>query len=386
MDADSFKRTKGTLGKAVHEGIEYAYFVPPPLPDSIPYDDELASLLAEARGRLGELNVLGEKELPNARLFMRPYLRREAVLSSRIEGTIATLTDVYAEESGESDAGRSRDASEVIAYVHALDQGISALEEGRKVDMELLKELHHTLLRDTRGRDKTPGKYRRTQVWLGGTGGPRTATYVPPKPDGPMEEALEAFERYLQNPPKSHPLVQAALAHYQFEAIHPFVDGNGRIGRLMIILLLLERKTLREPLLYLSAFFEKNRQNYYEHLRHISETGEYHEWVHFFLEGVVTQSDDALKRGEAILTLRDRYTKELKARGARASVLEVLDFVFERPFLTIANATRATSVSFPTAQRAIEEHLVPAGILREVTGQQRYRRFRADEILTTLED
>lgn len=201
-----------------------------------------------------------------------------------------------------------------------------------------------------------------------------------------MDETLAAFERYLHEPPKSHPLVQAALGHYQFEAIHPFVDGNGRIGRLMIVLLLLERKTLREPLLYLSAFFEKNRQSYYDHLRHISETGEYQDWVRFFLEGVIAQSDDALRRGESILSLRERYAEGLRTKGARQSVLEILDYVFERPVLSIADAAAATKVSFPTAQRAIEEHLVTAGILREVTGQQRYRRFRADEILATLEE
>jgi Fic family protein len=348
---------------------------------SLAYDDELASLLAEARGRLGELNVLAEKELPDARLFMRPYLRREAVLSSRIEGTIATLADVYAEETGEV----RKDASEVLSYVRAQDEGIQALRAGRRLDLPLLRELHETLLRSSRGHDKSPGQFREAQVWLGGTGGPRNATYVPPRPGEPMEGALRDFESYLRDPPKTHPLVQAALAHYQFEAIHPFVDGNGRIGRLMITLFLLERTTLREPLLYLSAFFEKNRQSYYDHLRHVSETSEYHGWIQFFLEGVIAQTGDALERGDRLLALRDDYRARLEAHGARDTAKRVLDFAFERPFFTIGDAAVASKVAFPTAQRIIEDHLVPIGVLREVTGKQRHRRFLADEILATLE-
>lgn len=383
MDASRFRTSTGLIKQGHLDRTEYTYFVPGLLPRSLRYTDELAYALSLADSALGQLSGLG-RNLPNPNLLITPYLRREAVLSSKIEGTQASLSDVFLEESGAENASRAGDAAEVVAYVWALNQGIRRLAEGRRLDLDLLRELHGILLHDVRGKDKKPGRFREEQNWIGPKGlGVKMASYVPPAvPE--MKEALADFDLYLGQRPRTPNLVQAALLHYQFEAIHPFLDGNGRIGRLMIILFLLERRSLSAPLLYLSAYFEQHRQSYYEHLMHVSESGECEEWLLFFLEGVATQSEDALARGQSLVSLRERYRRSLQAVHATPGTLALLDRLFENPFVSIPRAAGLLDVTFPTAQRAVE-YLEEAGIVRETTGQQRHKRYRADEILRTLE-
>ena len=382
MDLNQFREPAGTLRKAELDGRTYTYFVPAPIPRTLAYDDELAYALSRADGSLGALSGLGHN-LPNPNLLITPYLRREAVLSSKIEGTQASLSDVFLEEAGDSPT-KANDAAEVVAYVRALDRGIARLHEGRPLDLTLLRELHAILLHGVRGKEKSPGEFRTEQNWIGPSGEHvAMARYVPPAVTE-MGELLRDFQSYLDEKPRTPNLVQAALLHYQFEAIHPFIDGNGRIGRLMIILHLLERKSLSRPLLYLSAYFEQRRHEYYDHLLHVSESGDYSQWLTFFLEGVRVQSEDALQRGQALVHLRERYHATLQAAHATAGTFTLLDRLFQNPYLTIPYAQEWLGVSFPTAQRAVE-YLEAAGIVQETTGQQRNKRFRASEILETIE-
>lgn len=382
MDPTRFRNASERLKRGRLGDAEYTYFVPPAIPRRLSYSDELACALSVADSTLGQLSGLG-RNLPNPNLLITPYLRREAVLSSKIEGTQASLSDVFLEESG-TGSEPAGDAAEVMAYVHALDAGIRRLHAGQRLDLDLLGKLHAILREDVRGRDKKPGRFREEQNWIGHKGlGVRMATFVPPAvPE--MQAALADVDAYLKERPRTPNLVQAALLHYQFEAIHPFLDGNGRIGRLMIILFLLERRSLGAPLLYLSAYFEQHRQNYYEHLMNVSESGDHDEWLLFFLEGVATQSEDALTRGQSLVSLRARYQKSLQDVHATSGTFALLDRLFENPYLTISRAAQHLAVSFPTAQRAMD-YLETAGIVRETTGMQRHKRFRADEILRTLE-
>lgn len=374
---------RGAIGRSKLKDTDYAYFVPPPIPRRLTYTDELALALSQADSFLGQLSGLGHN-LPNPSLLITPYLRREAVLSSKIEGTQASLSDVFLQETGAEDPARSDDTAEVVAYVRALHVGIRELQEGRPLNLDMLRRLHGILLDGVRGKDKKPGHFRDEQNWIGPRGlGVKMADYVPPSVEA-MKTCLADFQAYLDERPRMPTLVQGALLHYQFEAIHPFLDGNGRIGRLMIILFLLERQSLSKPLLYLSAYFEQHRQNYYEHLMHVSESGDYDEWLLFFLEGVATQSEDALKRGQSLVSLRETYRQGLQRIHATSGTFALLDRLFENPYLTIPRASEVLGVTFPTAQRAVE-YLEEAEVVRETTGQQRNKRFRADEILRTLE-
>lgn len=383
MDTRPFRNPAASLRRGSLDGQDYTYFVPPPIPRKIQYDDELAFALSRADSALGQLSGLG-RNLPNPSLLITPYLRREAVLSSKIEGTQASLSDVFIEETGAESATRAPDAAEVVAYVRALNQGIERLEGRQPLSLELLCELHAVLLQGVRGKDKNPGRFRAEQNWIGPEGqGVRMASYVPPAPRE-MRDLLKDFQHYLDERPRTPNLIQAALLHYQFEAIHPFVDGNGRIGRLMIILHLLERGSLSKPLLYLSAYFEQRRHEYYDHLLHVSESGDYQQWLIFFLEGVHLQSEDALGRGQALVSLREEYHARLQDLQATAHTFTLLDRLFQNPYITIPLAQRFLGVSFPTAQRAVE-YLEDAEIVRETTGQQRKKRFRAETILRTIE-
>lgn len=383
MDASQFRNASASLRKGRLNEHDYTYFVPAPIPRKISYDDDLAYALSRADSSLGQLSGLG-RNLPNPNLLITPYLRREAVLSSKIEGTQASLSDVFIEEAGTEAPTKSTDTEEVVAYVRALNRGISRLEEGRPLNLDLLRELHAILLSGVRGKDKNPGNFRTEQNWIGPEGqGVSMARYVPPAL-AEMQDLLQDFNAYLEERPRTPNLVQAALLHYQFEAIHPFVDGNGRIGRLMIILHLLERGSLSKPLLYLSAYFEQRRHSYYDHLLHVSESGEYNQWLEFFLEGVHMQSEDALRRGQALVSLREEYQATLQTVQATAHTFTLLDRLFQNPYITIPYAQNFLGVSFPTAQRAIE-YLENAGIIVETTGQQRNKRFRAETILRTIE-
>jgi Fic family protein len=315
--------------------------------------------------------------------LINPFVRREAVLSSRIEGTRASLSDLFYFEAAPAAAPRATDVREVASYVQALEQ---ALVPDRRLPMSLrlIRDLHRTLMGGAHGAHLTPGEFRATQNWIGPPGsGLKDAVIVPP-PVPEMIEALDAFEKYLHAPSDLPPLVRLALIHYQFEAIHPFVDGNGRIGRLLISLLLCEWELLPSPLLYLSAHFERQRREYYARLLAISQQGAWEEWVRFFLSGVAEQSADALRRAATLRRLQDDYHARVQKARASALLLKLVDGLFDHPAITVNGAAKQLGVTHRAASQNIVK-LVEAGILAEATGRARNRIFVAGEIVRAVE-
>lgn len=385
MDVEAFARSPSRLGTAMRTDwgmkgeSEYEFYIPTPLPRELDLSEDTLDALSTADRHVGALYYL-DRIMPNPHLLIRPYIRKEAVLSSKIEGTQASLSDVLMEEADTPDEGRPGDVHEVINYILALEQGLNAIEKG-PLDLNLLKRLHGTLMKDVRGHDPTPGAFRDYQNWIGPEGcAINDAVYVPPAPEA-MNGCLNELDSYLQRPPKTPALIQAGLLHYQFEAIHPFGDGNGRIGRLLIILFLMQREILSAPLLYLSAYFEKHRSKYYELLLRTSTEGQYEDWLRFFLEGVKIQSREAADKASQLADLHKKYRDKLGEVKATPGAFALIDGLFDNPYITIPHAVDALNVSYPTAQRAIENHLVKAGILKEVTGRRRNRLFVAQEIL-----
>jgi len=379
MNPDDFRTS--TSGRVIRVGqgqSAYWAFVPNPLPPPLTLDTALIRWLSEADRALGELAGLG-RALPNPHLLISPFIRREAVLSSRIEGTQADLADLYAFEAGQlalpgfKPAPSEADVREVANYVRALEYGLERLST-LPVSLRLIREVHARLMEGVRGESATPGEFRRTQNWIGAPGCTlNEATYVPP-PVEEMHAALDAFEKYLHTEDELPPLVRLALIHYQFEAIHPFVDGNGRIGRLLLSLLLV----------YLSAFFEKHRQAYYDLLLAVSARGVWNEWIVFFLRGIAEQARDAILRAKRLQDLQLAWrTKYQRARGA-GLLLGIVDTLFALPALTPGQVARQFNVSHPAAMQALRR-LEQDQILREVSGKQRHRLYIAPGILQVLE-
>jgi len=341
----------------------------------------MASQLSRADRALGELAGIG-RALPNPHLLILPFARREAVLSSRIEGTQASLSDLFAFEAAPR-AEETGDVREVFNYVRALEFGLSRLKD-LPVSLRLTREIHERLMHGVRGEHTTPGEFRRSQNWIGPPGCLlNDATYVPP-PVEEMRTCLDSFERFLHSEHDIPPLVQLALIHYQFEAIHPFLDGNGRVGRLIIVMLLCLWDLLPQPLLYLSAYFEANRLAYYEHLLSVSQQGTWKEWVLFFLEGVESQASDAVRRSHRIQDLRREYRERFQATQASARLLHVIDLLFGIPIVTVNQVRDEIGVSFQSANRYIAQ-LKEAGIVWEITGQARNRLYSAREIIQAIE-
>ena len=355
-------------------------FLPNPLPPTLNYDQELTNLVAEAHAKLGELSGVGQL-LPNPHLLILPYLRREAVLSSMIEGTQASLSDLFlfevtGEESEELVRKRVR---EVNNYVIALETTWRTVKRGKPISLKLLKSAHQRLLAGVRGQQAEPGSFRTIQNWIGATRRIEDAVYVPPAPQY-IEEALRSLEEFIKNPPPDIPLlIQCALIHYQFEAIHPFIDGNGRIGRLLIPLYLCEKHGLSQPLLYLSEFLEGNRAEYYTALRSASQTSEWNGWIRFFLRGVSEHATEAVKNVQKLLRLRNAYDKRLRNVNASKNVILLVEYLFRNPYTTAKNASEYLRVSFKTAQKAIA-FLVKLGILTETTSRKRNRVYVATQI------
>lgn len=326
----------------------------------------------------------------NPRVLIGPFVRREAVLSSRIEGTQADVTDVYALEAGQLPlpelraSPRKSDAQEVLNYVYALEYGHSRINE-LPISLRLIRELHGFLMRGVRGEEYTPGEFRRTQNWLGPPGcSIEDATFVPP-PVGAMHEALNLFERYLHAEDDYPPLIRLAFVHYQFEAIHPFLDGNGRVGRLLVSLMLLDWDLLPLPLLYLSAFFERHKQDYYDLLLAVSTKKAWREWVMFFLKGVEEQSKDALQKANRLRDLQIEWRQRLTQTRTSALLPRLADSLFDTPVITIPKAQRILDVTYSSARNNVEK-LVQAGILRQVGDNSYGKVFLAQEILKTIED
>lgn len=360
-------------------------FVPNPLPPTPPLD------LAGARGRQLEHAVLacGRLDgvswlLPDPDLFLYAYVRREAVLSSQIEGTQSSLSDLLLFELDEAPGVPFDDVVEVSNYVAALEHGIELLRTGLPLSARMLREVHAKLLARGRGEDKMPGEFRRSQNWIGGTR-PGNARFVPPPPEL-VPEAISALERYLHGRNAASVIVSAALAHLQFETIHPFLDGNGRVGRLMISLLLQQEKVLRQPLLYLSLYFKQNRAEYYRHLDSVRDDGDWEAWLDFFLEGVITTAGGAVDTAHRLLALfrTDEQRLTLRGRGA-GSALRVYSALRARPVSTLQDLAARAGVSFPTVSKAMEV-LQANGIARELTGQRRNRVFAYSEYLAVMNE
>lgn len=360
----------------------YWAFVPAPLPPSLDLTWEFVRQISEAERALSELAGIA-RNLPNPHLLINPFIRREAILSSRIEGTQAGLSDLLFFEADNTSEPRVADVREVLNYVRALQYGLTRLKD-LPVSLRLLREIHEQLMQGVRGAGLTPGEFRRSQNWIGLPGCTlMDATYVPP-PVTEMNEALGALENYWHTPSSLPLVVRLAFIHYQFEAIHPFLDGNGRTGRLLLTLLLCEAGALPQPLLYLSAFFEHHRQDYYRLLLAVSQHGAWSEWIAFFLRGVAEQSLDAVRRSHALLDLWRRYREQFQSVRSSALLLGLIDKLFDAPAITIAGITRQFGITPRAAQMNVDK-LIEAGILKEATGRQRNRIFVAPEIISITE-
>jgi len=350
-------------------------FVPAPLPPrpSIDWTPDLRSKFDQALlalGRLDSVSIL----LPDTSLFLHMYVRKEAVLSSMIEGTQSSLSDLLLFELDQESGVALDDVREVSNYVAALDHGLRLLEEGLPLSLRLFRETHGILLTKGRGSNQTPGEFRRSQNWIGGTR-PGNAVFVPP----PAEEVLECMsklELFLHNQPEPTPvLLKAALAHVQFETIHPFLDGNGRLGRLLIALLLCEQKVLREPMLYLSLYFKTHRQYYYELLNNVRLTGDWEAWLDFFAEAVIVTATQAVETAQQLLDLSNRDRDQISGLGrAAASTLQVHRALMEHPIATSGSLVEKTGITPATVNKALG-HLEQLGIVKELTAQKRNRLF-----------
>lgn len=379
-------RSTGIYHTTSTAGEEVRAFVPHPLPPAPPLEitgprQMLLERATLAVGRLDSISTL----LPDPHLFLYSYVRREAVLSSQIEGTQSSLSDLLLFELEEAPGSPMDDVVEVSNYVAALNHGMDRLRGGFPLSNRLLREMHAMLMSKGRGSDKEPGEFRRSQNWIGGTR-PGNARFVPSPPQE-VEPCMAALEKFLHDEAAAMPvLLRAALAHVQFETIHPFLDGNGRLGRLLIALLLHHGGLLSEPLLYLSLYLKQNRESYYDLLNRVRADGEWEAWVDFFLEGVEQTARSAVDTARRLVQLFDEDTRRIQQSGRQAAnTLRVLDALRQRPVLTITLASEQHGMSFPTASKAMDR-LVGAGIAREFTGQRRNRAFVYDAYLNILNE
>jgi Fic family protein len=358
----------------------YVAFFPDPLPRRIQLPQEVMILLDEATGAVHRLGGVG-RLIPNPHLLIGPHLRLEAVLSSRIEGTKTDVSQLLRYEAGQKPPpDEADDAREVQNYVVAMEHGLQRVRGGFPVSIRLLREMHELLLSGVRGEHRRPGELRSSPVWIGGNT-LTDAVFVPPPPQE-MGVALTDLERFLHQ--HDLPLlVQLAFAHYQFEVIHPFLDGNGRIGRLLIPLMLVLRRALPDPLLYLSAYFEQHRSEYYDHLLLTSQRGDLLPWLEFFLHGVRRQARDSEERTVRLVELQHRMRNELLDEGKPNSAVRLAEHLFSTPILTAASAESLLGVTRPTAHAAIDA-LVERGDLHEVTGRERGRIYEAPRIFDAV--
>jgi Fic family protein len=371
------------IGQVILTPKGYYAFLPTPLPPALDWSLSLVSVLSEAERGLSRLATLADA-FPFPRLLIQPFMRREAVLSSRIEGTRATLAELYTYESAQlSFLEPDSDVREVHNYVAALDFGLERLKT-LPISLRLIRELHEKLMQGVRDGNLTPGEFRRTQNWIGPAGSTiMTATYVPPPVDE-MNQALSDLEKFIHTSTNVPVLARAAMIHYQFEAIHPFLDGNGRVGRLLMALLLTKWNILPQPLLNLSVYFERYRQEYYNHLLSVSQNGNWEAWLRFFLRGVSAQSKDSITRMERLGAIRSKYQPLVEAEKNSERMAVVVDFLFGRPIFNAKQLAEGLNMPFKTSRQYIEK-LVQAGILREITGYARNQIYHADEIFNALD-
>ncbi|NUO17696.1 MAG: Fic family protein [Planctomycetaceae bacterium] len=388
MNKERFREsTSGRVAQYGQGEAAYWAFLPNPLPPVLTFDVELLRLASDAAYALGELAAFG-RTMANPHLLIGPFIRREAVLSSRIEGTQADIADLYAYEAGQLPLPGltpdlpAADVQEVLNYVRALEYGQQRLAT-LPVSLRLMRELHERLMQGVRGAHATPGEFRRSQNWIGGTR-PGNAQYVPPPPHQ-VEPCMAALENFLHDKGFSA-LIKAALAHVQFETIHPFLDGNGRTGRLMIALILHHEGVLRQPLLYLSLYLKQHRAEYYRLLDTVRHQGDWEAWLDFILEGVEQTAAGAVDTAHRLLALFAEDEKRIRdAARAAGSAMRAFVVLRRRPLATIDIIARESAMTFPTASKAIET-LANLGITRELTGRQRNRIFAYDRYLAILNE
>jgi len=357
----------------------YEYFVPAPLPPSPPlqYDSELLALLSRADLAVGRLDGV-IRTIPDPDLFVSMYVRQEAVLSSQIEGTQSTLEDLLNIELAPR-KGEIGDVGEIVNYVAAMNYGLSRLPDF-PLSLRLIREIHAELLRSGRGAARRAGDFRDQQDWLGAGLVPiERATYVPP-PVPEMHAALDAFERFLHDDQQMPDLVYVGLAHAQFETIHPFFDGNGRVGRLLITFLLMHRDALHRPLLYLSVYLKENRAEYYDRLTSIRRRGDWEGWLKFFLRGVAQTAGEATATAQRIFELRERHRAQVLRENVGPNGLKLLSLLFASPIVNVNLVRADLGVTFATANKLIGR-FEQLGLVHEITGQRRSRRFRYDPYL-----
>jgi Fic family protein len=362
-------------GRYVSQPTGYRAFVPASLPPDPPlhFGADLVRLLSQADHAIGRLDGISFA-VPNPNLFVATYVRKEAVLSSRIEGTRSTLDDVLLHETDHAQRGLPDDIVEVTNYVRAMHYGLRRLDT-LPLSLRLIRELHAELMLGVRGQEKTPGEFRRSQNWIGQPGATLSnAIYVPPAP-ADMRQALDRFEHFLHEPGDLPLLVHAGITHAHFEMIHPFLDGNGRVGRLLITLLLCTHGLLRLPVLYLSQFLNDNRPEYYERLTAIHRRGDWEGWVRFFLRGVLQTADDATQVAQDVLHLHTEHLALIRSHTTSPNAPNLLEYLFTQPIVDTNGARDHLGVSFQTADTLIRQ-FTSLGLLNEITGGQRSRKFR----------
>lgn len=362
--------------------INYSYFLPNKLPKQIEINHSLILKLEEANLNLGELKGL-TKNIGNIKLFVSIYKRREAVLSSKIEGTRVSLTDIFLSEAGSKEKENYLDIKEVLNYIRALDFGLSELQKGKKIDVNLLNQMHYILLHKVRGSRNTVGEFRRVQNWIGRSNNIEDAEYIPPDSKH-IDELMEFLFQFMNEENNVPKLIKIGLMHYFFESIHPYEDGNGRIGRTLILLYLNQLKIMDIPLLYLSPFFERNRDKYYDFLMKVREEWDYNSWLLYFLDGISEISIETAQKVKTLIELNNEYKRRLKNLNATSITYSLLDNFFENPYSTIPKLQKEHSKNYPLIKRGIT-YLLDAKILIEITRQKRNKFYVAPEILNIVE-
>lgn len=360
---------------------KYMSFLPTKLPPDplIEYDSELIQLLIKAHRSIGTLEGIS-KQIPNKEWFISMYVRKEALLSSQLEGTQATLDDIL---DPSIDENKNRNIAEVIRYIIAFQFAQNRLKE-LPLCNRLLRETHETLMTDLRGGEKYPGEFRSTQNWIGPSGSTlKTARFIPPNPED-MIEAMSELEKFINQEDDIDPLIKIALIHYQFETIHPFLDGNGRIGRLLILLFLIEKKVLSHETLYISYFLKRNRIEYYDRLMEVRLKGNFEQWIKFFIRAVCESADDSISTIEQLVILNDKNTELIRNTGRGSATLsKLLKHLESTPIIDIRMTSETLGLSFPTISKAVNK-MIELGILRQMHNTQRRRVFVYEEYMAIL--
>lgn len=375
------KNRAGEFKKNLGGELQYSSFSPSPLPPNPPIEmeSEIVNLLIKANLSLGVLNELSTR-IPNIALFVSMYVRKEALLSSQIEGTQATLDDIL---DPAIEANTNRNVEEVINYIKAIEYATKGMQE-LPICGRLLRETHSVLMEHARGEEKNPGEFRHSQNWIGPQGSNlKNATYVPPNPED-MQKAMSDLEKFINISDDLDPLMKIALVHYQFETIHPFLDGNGRIGRLLITLFLIEKGVLKYPTLYISYFLKRNRVEYYDRMMEVRLKGTFEQWIKFFLKALMESAQDAIETIDLLLELHKKnHVKIQGIKSAQKTASKVFDYIEKQPILDIKKASDDLGLSFNTVSKAIN-NLVGIGILKQTQSASRNRCFAYEEYLAIL--